>query len=43
VIEVLEPEMSHEEREALRNSADNLNKALKRVRKEPRAKIATRG
>ena len=43
VIEVLEPEMSDEEREGLRTSAANLNKALDRLRKEPRAKIATRG
>jgi hypothetical protein len=43
VIEVLEPEMSDEEREGLQNSADNLNKALERVRKEPRAKIASSG
>jgi L-lactate dehydrogenase len=32
-IEVLEPKMSHEEREELRKSADALNKALERVRK----------
>src|SRR5499433_2686395 len=43
VIEVLEPEMSDEEREGLRTSAANLNKALDRLRNEPRAKIATRG
>ena len=40
VIEVLEPEMSDEEREGLRNSADALNKALERVRKQPRTKVA---
>ena len=40
VIEVLEPEMSDEERERLRNSADALNKALERVRKQPRTKVA---
>jgi malate/lactate dehydrogenase len=39
-IEVLEPEMSDEEREGLRKSADALNKALERVRKQPRAKVA---
>ena len=33
VIEVLEPEMSDEEREGLRNSADALTKALDRIRK----------
>jgi len=42
VIEVLEPEMSDEEREGLWNSADTLNKALDHVRKETRAKVATR-
>src|SRR5262249_23685665 len=42
VIEVLEPEMSDEEREGLRSSADALNKALDRVRKETRARVATR-
>jgi L-lactate dehydrogenase len=36
VIEVLEPEMSDEEREGLRKSADALNKARDRVRKETR-------
>jgi L-lactate dehydrogenase len=36
VIEVLEPEMSDKEREGLRKSADALNKALDRVRKETR-------
>ena len=36
VIEVLEPEMSDEEREGLRNSADALNKALDRIRKVSR-------
>src|SRR5262249_34349606 len=41
VIEVLEPDMSDEEREGLRSSADALNKALDRVRKETRAKVAT--
>jgi L-lactate dehydrogenase len=33
VLEVLEPEMSDEEREGLRNSADALKKALDRIRK----------
>jgi hypothetical protein len=42
VIEVLEPDMSEEEREGLRKSADALNTALDRVRKETRAKVATR-
>jgi hypothetical protein len=37
---VLEPEMSDEEREGLRKSADALNKALERARKQPRAKVA---
>src|SRR5215813_3530986 len=41
VIEVLEPDMSDEEREGLQSSADALNKALDRVRKETRAKVAT--
>jgi L-lactate dehydrogenase len=36
VIEVLEPEMSDEERDGLRNSADALNKALDRIRKVSR-------
>jgi len=40
VTEVLEPEMSDEEREGLR-SADSLNKALDRIRKETRPKVAT--
>jgi len=39
-IEVLEPEMSDEEREGLGKSADALDKALDRVRKQPRAKVA---
>ena len=42
VIEVLEPEMSDEEREGLQNSADTVSKALDRVRKETRPKVATR-
>ena len=41
VTEVLEPEMSDEEREGLRKSADSLNKALDRIRKETRPKVAT--
>src|SRR6185312_5647733 len=36
VVEVLEPEMSDEEREGLRNSADALKKALDRIRKVSR-------
>jgi L-lactate dehydrogenase len=36
VLEVLEPEMSDEEREGLSNSADALNKALDRIRKVSR-------
>jgi hypothetical protein len=40
---VLEPDMSDEEREGLRKSAASLNKALERVRKQPRAKIAAGG
>jgi L-lactate dehydrogenase len=40
VIEVLEPEMSGEEREGLKKSADALGTALDRVRKQPRAKVA---
>jgi L-lactate dehydrogenase len=36
VIEVFEPEMSDEEREGLRNSADALKKALDRIRKVSR-------
>ena len=36
VLEVLEPEMSDEEREGLRNSADALKKALDRIRKVSR-------
>src|SRR5262249_38184166 len=43
VIEVLEPDMSDAEREGLRKSADSLNKALQRVRKQPRPKIAAGG
>ena len=38
VAEVLEPEMSDEEREGLRKSAEALNKALHRVRSKPREK-----
>jgi len=40
VIEVLEPEMSEEEREGLRKSADSLKQALERVRTRPRAKAS---
>jgi L-lactate dehydrogenase len=40
VIEVLEPEMSDEEREGLRKSADSLKQALERVRARPRAKVS---
>jgi L-lactate dehydrogenase len=40
VIEVLEPEMSEEEREGLRKSADSLKQALERVRTRPREKVA---
>jgi L-lactate dehydrogenase len=40
VIEVLEPEMSEEEREGLRKSADSLKQALERVRPRPREKVA---
>jgi len=40
VIEVLEPEMSEEEREGLRKSADSLKQALERVRARPRAKAS---
>ncbi|HYY37499.1 MAG TPA: NAD(P)-binding domain-containing protein [Xanthobacteraceae bacterium] len=40
VIEVLEPQMSDEEREGLRKSADTLNKALERVRNKPTIKAA---
>jgi len=40
VIEVLGPEMSDEERDGLRKSADALGTALDRVRKQPRAKVA---
>jgi L-lactate dehydrogenase len=36
VIEVLEPEMSDEEREGLRKSADALNKSLDRMRNKPK-------
>jgi L-lactate dehydrogenase len=36
VLEVLEHEMSDEEREGLRNSADALKKALDRIRKVSR-------
>ena len=42
VIEVLEPEMSDEEREGLRKSADALNKALDRIRNKPRITAAIR-
>jgi hypothetical protein len=37
---VLEPEMSDEEREGLRKSADSLQQALERVRTRPRAKVS---
>jgi hypothetical protein len=37
---VLEPEMSEEEREGLRKSADSLKQALERVRARPRAKAS---
>ncbi|HYZ45840.1 MAG TPA: NAD(P)-binding domain-containing protein [Xanthobacteraceae bacterium] len=40
VIEVLEPEMSEEERDGLRQSADSLKQALERVRARPRAKAS---
>jgi L-lactate dehydrogenase len=40
VIEVLEPEMSEEEREGLRKSADSLQQARERVRTRPRAKVS---
>jgi L-lactate dehydrogenase len=40
VSEVLEPQMSEEEREGLRKSADTLNKALERVRNKPRVRAA---
>ena len=40
VIEVLEPEMSEEEREGLRKSADSLKQALERVRTRTRAKVS---
>jgi L-lactate dehydrogenase len=45
VSEVLEPQMSEEEREGLRKSADTLNKALERVRSRPEQtdEIADRG
>jgi L-lactate dehydrogenase len=43
VIEVLEPQMSDEEREGLQNSANTLSKALNRVRNKARVKVATRG
>ena len=44
VSEVLEPQMSEEEREGLRKSAATLNKALERVRNKPTVKAAaTRG
>ena len=44
VSEVLEPQMSEEEREGLRKSADTLNKALERLRNKPTVKAAaTRG
>jgi L-lactate dehydrogenase len=38
VVEVLEPDMSEEEREGLRKSADSLKQALEGVRTRPRAK-----
>jgi L-lactate dehydrogenase len=40
VSKVLEPQMSDEEREGLRKSADTLNKALERVRNKPRIRAA---
>jgi len=40
VSEVLEPQMSEEEREGLRKSADTLNEALERVRNKPTLKAA---
>src|SRR5258707_7405964 len=40
VIEVLEPAMSDEERDGLRESADALGTALDRVRQQPRAQVA---
>jgi hypothetical protein len=40
VAEVLEPDMSDEERDGLRKSAEALNKALHRVRAKPREKAA---
>ena len=40
VSEVLEPQMSDEEREGLRKSAETLNKALERVRNGPTLKAA---
>jgi len=39
VTEVLEPEMSDEERDGLRKSAETLKKALARVRHKPTAKV----
>jgi L-lactate dehydrogenase len=42
VIEVLDPDLSDEEREGLRKSAGTLNKALDRIRKETRSRVATR-
>jgi L-lactate dehydrogenase len=43
VIDVLEPDMSEDEREGLRKSAQALSQALERVRDKPRAKVAARG
>jgi L-lactate dehydrogenase len=40
VIEVFEPDMSEEERNGLRKSADNLKQALERVRGQQRAKAS---
>jgi len=40
VIAVLEPDISEDEREGLRNSADSLKEALERVRTRPRAKVS---
>jgi L-lactate dehydrogenase len=43
VIDVLEPDMSEQEREGLRKSAQALSKALERVRDKPRPKLAAGG
>jgi len=42
IIDVLEPDMSDDEREGLRKSAQTLSKAFDRVRDKPRAKVAAR-